>query len=155
MPPSVDIITPQDEFRLHCWDICLWPKRWKTSSVSLNWHIVALDDDGRSKVPKTTGIYSLVIQPEIAGHSGCSYLMYVGQATDLRRRFSDYLTTEREKRPKIVRLLRRYHGHISFFYSMVDKKTLDNTEDELINAFIPPCNSRFKGEVQQGYGAFQ
>ena len=105
-------------------------------------------------MPTTTGVYSLVIQPRIAGHSGCSYLMYVGKAKNLRARFGDYLTRERIKRPKVVRVLELYSGHLTFFYSTIDETVLDVTEEELINAFVPPCNSKFTADVQRARGAF-
>ena len=155
MESPADLVASQDDYNKHVWHICLWPNQWNTCNVHLRWHNVELDDKGKSNVPDTTGVYSLVIQPGIAKHPGCSYLMYVGKAKDLRKRFGDYLSRERTKRPKVVRLLEMYRGHIRFFYSTVDIETLDNTEEELINAFIPPCNSRFKGEVRRVSGAFR
>ena len=80
--------------------------------------------------------------------------MYVGQAKNLHKRFGDYLTRERVRRPKVVRLLEMYGGYIMFFYSKVDQERLDNIEEELINAFVPPCNTKFTGEVQRARGAF-
>ena len=80
--------------------------------------------------------------------------MYVGKAVNLRKRFGDYLTRERMERPKVVRLLEMYTGHIVFYYSTVDNKDLEKTEEQLLDAFIPPCNSRFTGVVQRARGAF-
>ena len=80
--------------------------------------------------------------------------MYVGKARNLRVRFGDYLTTERVRRQKIVRVLELYSGHLTFFYSTIDENVLDDMEEELINAFIPPCNSRFNADVQRARGAF-
>ena len=105
-------------------------------------------------MPQHAGVYSLVVQPRVAGHPACSYLMYLGKAKDLRRRFIDYLTVERRKRPKIVGLLEKYRGYIQFFYSDVDEKELDSMEEQLINAFVPPCNARFTGEISTVKGAF-
>ena len=105
-------------------------------------------------MPQYAGVYSLVVQPGVAGHPTCSYLMYLGKAKDLRQRFIDYLTVERHKRPKIVRLLEKYRGYIQFLYSGVDERELDNMEDRLINAFVPPCNARFTGEINTAKGAF-
>lgn len=96
----------------------------------------------------------MVVQPRIAGHSGCSYLMYLGKTENLHRRFGEYLTSERDRRPKMVRLLEVYRGYIHFFYSRVNKTMLDKMEDQLIDAFVPPCNSRFTGDIQKARGAF-
>lgn len=157
MPPSpADLVALQNEYQNHVWPICLWPAQWETGdpALQLSWESVVLNSEHRSRVPDATGLYSLVVQPGIAGHSGCSYLMYLGQTENLHRRFGDYLTSERIKRPKVIRLLEMYQGYIHFFYSRVDKMILDNMEDQLIDAFVPPCNSKFTGELRQARGAF-
>ena len=154
MPTPADLVAAQDEYNKHVWPICLWPAQWQTCNLHLTWHNVVLNSDCKFDVPTTTGVYSLVIQPGIAGHSGCSYPMYVGKAKNLRTRFDDYLTRERIRRPKVVRVLEMYSGYIAFVYSTIDENILDNTEEELINVFVPPCNSRFTGDVQRARGAF-
>ena len=152
----VDMVAAQDEYRTHVWDICLWPRQWLTCNpdLSLSWQSVELNSNQRSEVPQYAGIYSLVIQPGIAGHPACSYLMYLGKTRNLRKRFIDYLNVERHKRPKIVRLLEKYRGYIQFFYSGIDERKLDKMEEQLINAFVPHCNSRFTGEINKIVGAF-
>ena len=151
-----DLVESQDAYQKHIWRICLWPAQWKTCSpnLELRWDSVALNGEHRSKVPNTTGIYTLVIQPGIAGHLGCSYVMYLGKTKNLKRRFGDYLATERNRRPKVVRLLEMYSSYIHFFFTKVDATRLDNTEERLINAFVPPCNSTFTGNVKEARGAF-
>ena len=151
-----DIVAAQDEYIAHVWDICLWPRQWRICDpeLRLHWQSVELDDSQKSEVPQYAGVYSLVVQPGIAGHPACSYLMYLGKAKDLRRRFSDYLTVERRKRPKISRLLEKYRGYLRFFYSGVDERELVNMEKRLIDAFVPPCNERFTGEINTVKGAF-
>lgn len=152
----VDIVAAQDEYKVHMWDICLWPRQWQTCclDLSLSWQSVELSNSQRSEVPQYAGVYSLVVRPGIAGHPACSYLMYLGKAKDLRQRFIDYLTVERHKRPKVLRLLEKYRGYIQFFYSGVDEKELDDMEEQLINAFVPPCNAKFTGEISTVKGAF-
>ena len=156
LPSPSDLVVSQNEYRNHLWCLCLWPAQWKTCDrdFKLSWDSVALSNEHRSKVPRTTGLYSLVVQPRIAGHSGCSYLMYLGKTENLHRRFGEYLTSERDRRPKMVRLLEVYRGYIHFFYSRVNKTMLDKMEDQLIDAFVPPCNSRFTGDIQKARGAF-
>lgn len=149
-----DIVAAQDEYRTHVWNICLWPRRWQTCDPGMNlpWQSVELDNSQRSEVPQHAGVYSLVVQPGIAGHPACSYLMYVGQTKNLRRRFSDYLSAER--RPKVARLLEKYRGYIQFFYTGVDERQLDDMEGQLINAFVPPCISNYTGIMNKIVGAF-
>ena len=149
-----DMVAAQDEYIAHVWKICLWPRQWRTCDpqLSLPWQSVELHNSQRREVPQYAGIYSLVVQPGIAGHPACSYLMYVGQTKNLRRRFNDYLTAER--RPKVLRLLEKYQGYIQFFYSGVDERELDDMEEQLFNAFLPPCNSSFTGVMNKIVGAF-
>ena len=155
-PSQADMIAAQNEYNNHVWHICLWPRQWQTCDPGLNlpWQSVELNDNQRSEVPRYAGVYSLVVQPGIAGHPACSYLMYLGKAKDLRKRFNDYLTTERTKRSKVARLLHMYHDYIRFFYSGIDGTELDSTEEQLFNAFVPPCNSQFTGYVKEAKGAF-
>ena len=154
MPTPADLVAAQDEYNRHVWPICLWPARWRSCNLRLRWHNVVLNSVCKSHVPTATGVYSLVVQPQIAGHSGSSYLMYVGKTKNLRARFGDYLTRERIRRPKVVRVLELYSGHLTFFYSTIDENVLDDMEEELINAFVPPCNSRFNADVRRARGAF-
>lgn len=153
----VDLVASQDEYNKHVWRMCLWPAQWKTcgSHLKLSWNSIVLDSKNKADVPNATGIYSLLIQPGIAKHAACSYLMYLGQATSLRKRFGDYLTRERTKRPKVVRLLEMYPGYIQFCYCKVDKTKLDHIEEQLYNAFVPPCNTKFSGELRRAIGAFR
>ena len=115
----------------------------------------SLHKSHKPKIPAVPGIYSLLVQPGIANHADCSYLMYLGKATSLRSRFGNYLTTEKTRRPKIVRLLQMYEGNIQFCYSKVREAKLDAIEEQLYNAFVPPCNSQFSGELSRAKGAFK
>lgn len=132
----------------------MWPRQWSSCTHLFDWSTVALNQEFRDDVPTSAGIYSLVVRPGIAGHPDCSYLMYVGQTKDLRKRFGTYLTSERRKRQKIIRLLEIYTGYITFYYTSVSLEALDRVEEQLINAFVPPCNSNFKGTLKGVQGAF-
>ena len=69
-----DVINEQDEFAAHTYAITLWPKKWKAYSLpaTLNWTEVELQDAVRKNklVPSISGIYTLLVQPGIAGHVG-------------------------------------------------------------------------------------
>ena len=158
MPPTpTDLVAQQNEYQNHLWSMCLWPSQWKSCKppASLNWESVELNKTHQAKVPAAPGIYSLLVQPGIANHGDCSYLMYLGKASSLRTRFGNYLTSERTRRPKIVRLLHLYEGCIQFCYSRVSVTKLDAVEEQLYDAFIPPCNSQFSGELSKAKGAFK
>lgn len=156
--PDRDIIREQDEAIAHRREFILWPSKWegfdRTKVYGWQWH--KLDASERPNIPDEPGIYTLLIQPGIAGHPLCSYLMYVGQAVSLRTRFADYLTRERREsgRPKIFRLLNKYSNYIWFCFTIVPEETLDDVEDSLMNAYIPPCNDQLPIEIRPVRGAF-
>ncbi len=82
--------------------------------------------------------------------------MYVGQASNLRRRFGEYLNAERREdgRPKIFRLLNMYDPHLWFCYTEVPQANITTLEDDLLEAFIPPCNDKFPASIRRVVGAF-
>lgn len=153
----IDLVEQQDECLAHLVRFPLWPAKWQafTSDVALSWTIRKLEHDEKENIPSTAGIYSLLIQPAIASHPACSYLMYVGQAQNLQDRFYNYLTTEQRIRPKVVRLLHKWRGYIHFCYSNVPVGQLTVVEDALLDAYIPPVNSRFPGQLASVVRAFQ
>jgi hypothetical protein len=155
MAQPKDIIE-QGEYGRHRWEICLWPKQWKAFSLSATfaWTVVPLDNAKKLTIPSGPGIYTLLVQPGIASHPAASFLMYVGQAKNLRVRFKQYLTTEEKIRPKVVRLLNTCKGHVYFGYCKFSLKRLDPVELALLEAFNPPCNSKIPGEVGKARRAF-
>lgn len=156
-----DIIRDQDEMKAHTYEFILWPRRWQDFQTNPNatydWTIRRLDKSEKNGIPDKPGIYTLLIQPGIAGHPACSYLMYVGQAQSLRHRFEDYLGSERREtgRPKIFRLLNKYSDYIWFCFTPVSLAELDNVEKTLIKAYEPPCNNQIPAEVSKVRGAFK
>jgi hypothetical protein len=156
-----DVINEQNEFIAHTYKITLWPKRWKAyaNPLALNWTPVPLDDVTRKAraIPEVSGIYTLLIQPGIANHPCCSFLLYVGQTKNLYSRFGQYLTSEKKEtgRPKIFRLLNLYEGHIKFCFTLVPQKDLDAVEDDLTDAYLPYCNDKFTADLRPVVGAFK
>ena len=151
-----DILQLGSDISSHTWRFSLFPKAWEEypGPTDLGWQAHRLISAERGNVPEQPGIYTLVVQPSIAGHPICSYLMYVGQTDSLRRRFGEYLTKEK-KRPLIVRLLRQCPNHLLFCFTPLPLDRLDATEAALQEAYIPPCNDRLPGEIGRARKAFQ
>ena len=157
---SVDlIIDEQDEEIAHSWTFCLWPKKWTTYDLPdpFNWEIHPFHRDQIDNIPNEPGIYSFVIQPGIASHPHCSYLMYIGQTERaLRVRFREYLYERRNLRGRrrILRLLNKYQGYLYFCCSTIAKtEQIVEIEKALRIAFRPPCNSD-STSAHPGIGAF-
>jgi hypothetical protein len=101
------------------------------------------------------GVYSFVVQPNIAQHPNCSYLMYVGKVEDqsFRDRYRDYLYERRQgensRRVHVSRMLQKWDGFLWFCYAPVNNAALiSQIEDELLAAYLPPANRRFPAKVR-------
>lgn len=147
-----------NELGAHHYQVFLWPKTWQsyTGTGQHTWEVRRLAHAEEGAIPPRPGIYTLVIQPSVASHPACAYLMYVGQAADLRERFHQYMTTERRAtgRPKLVRLLTVYSDYLWFCYTEVAATNLNVVEDALITAFNPPANSKISGILGRARRAF-
>ena len=152
-----DIIDEQDVMKAHEHQFILWPRQWSGYVDTHNWKTYNLNENQKVNIPDNPGIYSLLIQPGIANHPACSYLMYIGKTTSLRRRFSNYLNERKREtgRPKIFRILNKYKNYMKFCYTIVDEDDLETVENNLLIAFIPPNNDQFPVQLRPLIGAFR
>lgn len=142
--------------------VVLWPAKWRAyvETAVLNWRTHRLSDAERPKVPTDEGVYTLLVQPAVAAHPAASYLMYVGKAKNLRRRFGDYLQAERRStgRPKIYRRLIQYSDHLWFCCAALpgaSDQLLRDVEDGLLVAHVPAWNDQLPAEVSGVVKAFR
>lgn len=154
----VDLLEEQDEAAAHSWSFFLWPRRWQSyaDASKKDWKMVKLEKPNKKNIPKTSGIYSLLVQPMIADHPACTFLVYIGKSDDLNRRFGEYLNKEKKVtgRPKVFRILHKCEAHAWFCYFTIDMDALDEAEDKLLAAYLPPCNDSYPAEVRRVVGAF-
>lgn len=156
----IDLIEEQDQLIAHRYDFFLWPRQWKAYNLSdsFNWKIHPFQRNQVKHIPREPGIYSFVIQPGIASHPHCSYMMYIGKTCNtLRDRFRDYLDEQNDPngRRKVVRFLHKYQGYLHFCCSTIaETEQIKKIEDALISAFLPPCNSQFPADIRPAIGAF-
>jgi len=159
-----DLIDEQDEAKAFREDFFLWPKMWReyaqAHNYNFNWDIHPFAPSEVHNIPDENGLYTFLIQPSIALHPACSYLMYVGMAEEqsLRDRFRDYLQEKRDNkgRRKIVRLLNKYPDNLFFCCTAVQSGLpLETIEKALISAYIPPCNTKLPARVSRVIGALR
>lgn len=159
----IEIIRQENDLKAHKVEFVLMPQAWRTfvhEQFPCAWRTIKLDESGKSDpvLTKRAGIYTLLLQPDIARHPACSYLMYVGQTHNLRQRFHNYSVTEkkRRKRPNVYRMLNMYDGFIWFCFTEVDEARLTEYENALMSAFVPPVNdkNRLPADVRSTRGAF-
>jgi len=153
---TTDLVNKIEDMLNHTLRFTLWPCMWRKYTVSHGWQNKKLERSKINQIPDEPGIYTLILKPGIAGHPSCCYLMYVGKAGSLRRRFRDYLGKERREdgRPRIYYFLKKYDGYVCFCYTLVDETLLVSVEDGLMNAYLPPLNERYKGEICRVRRAF-
>lgn len=154
-----DLIEDQDRFKSFEYSISLWPERWNSiiDLGDLNWEIVIFNEDNLSLIPEVPGIYSFVINSRITNHPH-KYLGYIGKTIrTLRARYKEYLSEldNIKGRPKVVRLLNKWKGHIDFCYIRfpvgVDPEPI---ESRLNDAFMPPYNDDFSLDINKIVNAF-
>lgn len=135
----VDLVGKVDELKANKETFVLWKTQWRSYQDEHNWTHTRLLRSRANEIPTCAGIYTLVLEPGIAGHPSRSYLMYVGQAESLRTRFKDYLTGERdpEGRPRVAYFLRKYSHYVCFCCTEVPLGDLERVEEKLISAYIP------------------
>ncbi len=151
-----DLITDVDEAKAYTIEFTIWPKLWKKYSgrrqTKFRWRSYPFNSGSKANIPKKAGIYTFIVNPNIAQHR-CSYLMYVVVTVDqtLRERFGQYLREKRNPsgRPQIFWLLNKYsHKNLLFCCATCPKtKNLEKIEEYLIEAFVPPFNRRIPGQV--------
>jgi len=143
----------------HVKRMVLSPTHWKKCQLplTLKWQVVPFSEDKANDLPNDTkGIYSFILQPGIADHPACSYLLYVGQTTrqDFRTRYRQYLRDlkagEESRRPHITEMLEKWHEYLWFCYAPIPKEDMITpVEDALLAAYLPPSNKTFPAEINR------
>jgi excinuclease UvrABC nuclease subunit len=135
----------------------LSPAHWKACKLpqKLSWEWTKFTRSNSRDVPNDkSGVYSFLVQPGIADHPACSYLMYVGKAEkqSLRERFNQYFRDESDesRRLHIHEMFRLWKGHLWFYFAPISDNTkIDAVELALIHAYLPPRNHEFKGSIKR------
>ena len=139
-------------------NMILFPDAWAAfrSPVALRWEQVPFSATRARDVPDDqAGVYTFVVQPGIASHPACSYLLYVGKTErNFRVRFREYLSDLRagmdSRRPHIAGMLTKWNGYIWFCYAPIrDGEKIEATEDALLAAYLPPTNVEMPGKLQR------
>lgn len=133
------------------------PDQWRglLLPTRLRWTAVPFQERNLRYIPTNQiGVYSFVVQPDIARHQNCAYLMYIGRTIrqSFRLRYSQYLTEQQTKRgrPNIIRMLDTWPEHIWFCYAPVKNvNQIARIENRLLTAFLPPMNTEFPAEIRK------
>lgn len=143
--------------------IVLSPNRWETfkSGLNLDWKLVKFKLGSIEDIPDDKfGVYSFVVEPGIANHPRCSYLLYIGKAEVqmLRDRLKQYFyePSNPKGRGPIQDMIIDWPDHLFVCYAVVEDTTIiDDLENSLVEAFVPPLNQQYRGELGQAVRAWR
>jgi len=135
--------------KAHRYEFALWPALWQKFNHArrFSWRRKLFSKSSINEIPKKSGVYTFVIEPHLADHPSCAFLIYVGQTKNLRERFKQYLAVQEGRRrhsPRVEYGLSQHSGYkyLFFYYSFHDKDLLEEYEQALLAGFIPPWNDR-------------
>jgi len=160
----MDFLSFSDELRgFEVRRVILSTKQWAALAlpVTLRWTVKHFASSKPTLIPSNkTGVYSFVVQPGIADHPNCAYLLYVGKAagaTGFRARYYKYRAEKGKQdsvRPLVNRMINKWYEHLWFCFAEVADPLVKEVEDKLLLAYLPPINTEFPGEASAGMRAF-
>lgn len=143
-----------EQAELHVRKFVLFPRYWQGYGYAdkLDWDAVPFEESSKGSVPDEAGVYAFVVRPGVAPNLEGSYLQYVGETNDLRRRFGEYLgeaagARKASTRMRLYRIFDRYDGYVHFTFALTEPSRRKEAEEELLRALWPPCNSRLPAEI--------
>lgn len=141
----------------HVKRMVLSPLQWSACRLPLDlqWKAVKFTQKNVNQIPATCcGVYTFLVQPGIANHPCCSYLLYVGktEGQNFRKRYTQYLRDRRagdeSRRPHITDMLKKWDGYLWFYYARIDEReVIGDVENALLTAYLPPSNKDFPAKV--------
>ena len=140
----------------HVKRMVLSPFHWAACKlpVDLTWKAVRFTRANTKNIPQAQGVYTFLVQPGIANHPCCSYLLYVGKTEEqsFKQRYQQYLREQRagdeSKRPHVTDMLDKWNGFLWFYFARIEQADqIGNVENTLLAAYLPPSNKTFPGKV--------
>lgn len=111
------------------------------------------DENIRTSLPTTKGIYIFFIEPQFPFNPDVRILMYVGKVTagdSFNKRFYEYVNSigNYEPRENIMILTNLWPKHTWVYIYELDLSDAEITaiEDNLIDNIVPPMNNKFKAK---------
>ena len=161
--PALDSLTLEEQLSaqlaLHRESYILYPPFMQRVNdlPKLQWNSIDFDMKHRSQLPKEKGVYAFAIELNDSRLPKSSHIAYVGKAGDINsentiwKRFYDYIRNRNiGDRPRISEMLRRWEGHLRYYYAVVPSGiSTGDVEEYLIDILMPPYNrGDFSPELQ-------
>jgi len=140
--------------KYHIKKYILCPDHWQAyGNIDLVWKKVKFTAEEMKKhLPDKPGLYSFLLQPNVAGHRSINFLLYIGETTkqSLKDRCTDYLPEAKKKKARVTirSMVRKWPDHLWVYFAAVDDVNLiKKLEEDLLKAYIPPFNQRFTAKI--------
>lgn len=164
VPRGAELIAQFYAHKLGGYHFDLHPELWAVPAIGAFydakvWIATRFTDPPSIDIPAEPGIYMFVVAPHCGSLKDHSYIFYVGQTLDLRRRYKNYLDEQKglvtSPREKVVMFLNHLQGYVYFHYLVVPENELDVAENLLKDNLTPPANDRTKviGRLETGVPA--
>ena len=130
----------------------LYPQLWGSKELASyykgrKWEVVPFSDPPPA-LPDKPGIYMFVAGPYCGDLADHSYILYVGKATSLKKRYPKYLTEKNgggeNPREHVVLFLNHFAGYLQFHYTLVPKEELTMAEALLKDNLTPYGNTQLE-----------
>jgi hypothetical protein len=132
----------------------LFPELWRTADIGSyyrgrQWQSNQFVENVLpDHVPNESGIYMFVAAPHCGTLRDHSYIMYIGQARNLRTRYGQYFREKRGEtdhpREPVVRFLNHLQDWLFFWFTLVPQDELDHAEALLKDNITPYGNTVVK-----------
>jgi hypothetical protein len=159
MSAAFDLVQRADQYKAGLYEFFLDPSSWRKfdPGIVLNWQRVKFDASSKSAIPQERGLYIFTLEVENLGLPGHGYILYVGitgntSQANLQKRYAQYLreANEARGRPKVVYMLNKWAGELTFNFMPVPDTSVDlaKIEKSFLNSIMPPVNSSdFDAEI--------
>lgn len=142
-------------------DILFYRKSWDDATFGqLLWVKTSFPPTPPRTIPKTSGVYVFVVDPDIFHFEQATGLFYVGKATNLYSRISTYKSEinkefKKSNRPLIWNMINKWNGKLNCYYTVTNGvEEAEVLENKMINAYRPPFNRAYQADTSQFMRAF-
>ncbi|KFZ30774.1 hypothetical protein IDSA_06685 [Pseudidiomarina salinarum] len=145
----------------HCVKMMFYPEAWDSSNTHhLDWEKLDFPPSKKSLVPRESGVYAFIVEPNLFSLKPANGLFYIGKATNLYNRISEYTGQLKKdfsdsQRPHIWKMVNQWNGRLKYYYTTTDVvATAEQLEEEMLKALRPPFNRQYDAETSQVMRAF-
>lgn len=145
-----------------CLDLDIWNFHVMDNRGWINdWQEVKFFKENQKDIPGKQGIYMFIARLDVENitNTNHSYILYVGQAKDLRKRFGNYFDYKQTTHPSDQlkrKMILIWENFLFFNFITTDysKKELTDFEYQLIDTIVPPMNNQFRAKLVKKYVDF-